>query len=67
MPRSLGREIGLLRKLVTHLEQRLLPFEEVTQTFLRREGLGHVREKGTALSPFACRGITRSPNLPTAS
>jgi hypothetical protein len=49
MPKSLGREIGLLRKLVAHLEQRLLPFEGVTQTFLRREGLGQVREKADGI------------------
>jgi hypothetical protein len=45
VPESLAREIGLLRTLATHLERRPLPFEKLTQEFLRREGLGHVREK----------------------
>jgi hypothetical protein len=45
MPESLAREIGLLRTLAAHLEQRPLPFEQVTQELLRREGLGHVRAK----------------------
>ena len=45
MPESLAREIGLLRTLATHLERRPLPFERLTQELLRREGLGHVREK----------------------
>jgi hypothetical protein len=45
MPGSLVREIGLLRTLAAHLEQRALPFEKLTQELLRREGLGHVREK----------------------
>ncbi|HZZ61224.1 MAG TPA: hypothetical protein VFE63_08630 [Roseiarcus sp.] len=45
MSESLGREIGLLRTLATHLEKRPLPFERLTQESLRREGLGYVREK----------------------
>jgi len=45
MPESLTRAIGLLRTLATHIERRPLPFEEVTQKLLHREGLGHVREK----------------------
>jgi hypothetical protein len=45
MPESLAREIGLLRTLATHLERRPRPFERLTQELLRREGLGHVREK----------------------
>jgi hypothetical protein len=45
MPESLAQEIGLLRTLATHLERRSLPFERLTQELLRREGLGHVREK----------------------
>ncbi len=45
MPTSLAREIGLLRTLATHLERRPLPFGRLTQELLRREGLGHVREK----------------------
>lgn len=44
MPKSLAREIGLLRKLTAHIERRSLPFETLTQELLRREGLGHVRE-----------------------
>ena len=43
-PGSLAHEIGLLRTLTTHLERRSLPFRSVTQDFLRKEGLGHVRE-----------------------
>ena len=49
MSESLAREIGLLRTLAAHLEQRLLPFEEITPEFLRREGLGHVREKADGI------------------
>ena len=49
MSESLAREIGLLQKLAAHLEQRRLPFEKVTQEFLRREGLGHVREKADGI------------------
>ncbi len=45
MPESLARETGLLRTLATHLERRPLPLEKLTQELLRREGLGHVREK----------------------
>lgn len=45
MPESLAREIGLLRTLAAHLERRPLPVERLTQELLRREGLGHVREK----------------------
>lgn len=45
MQDSLTREIGLLRTLATHLEGRPLPFESLTQELLRREGLGHVRQK----------------------
>ncbi|MBB5442708.1 MULTISPECIES: hypothetical protein [unclassified Paraburkholderia] len=45
MQESLTREIGLLRTLATHLEGRPLPFESLTQELLRREGLGHVRQK----------------------
>jgi hypothetical protein len=45
MPESLARETGLLRTLAAHLERRPLPFERLTQEFLRRERLGHVREK----------------------
>ena len=45
MAESWTREIGLLRTLATHLERRPLPFERLTQEFLRREGLGHAREK----------------------
>jgi hypothetical protein len=43
--KSLTREIGLLRRVATHLEWRLLPFETLTQELLRREGIGHAREK----------------------
>lgn len=45
MPASLAREIGLLRTLATHLERRPLSFKTLTQESLRREGLGHGREK----------------------
>ncbi|TWA89390.1 hypothetical protein FBZ96_1204 [Bradyrhizobium stylosanthis] len=45
MPQALTREVGLLRAIAGQLEQRPLPFEQVTQEFLRKEGLGHVREK----------------------
>lgn len=49
MPESLAREIGLLRTLARHLEWRPLPFERLTQELLRREGLGHVREKARGI------------------
>lgn len=44
MSDSLVRELGLLRALATHLDRRPLPPEGLTQGYLRREGLGHVRE-----------------------
>jgi hypothetical protein len=40
-----AREIGLLRTLMVNLERRALPPGGLTQEFLRREGLGHAREK----------------------
>ncbi len=40
MPETLPREVGLLRTIASHLEQRPLPFESMTQEFLRKEGLG---------------------------
>lgn len=46
---QLTREIGLLRTLAIHLERRAMPLERLTQEFLRREGLGHVREKDRKL------------------
>lgn len=45
MPNDLGRETGLLRDLVEHLELRPRPSGRITREFLRREGLGHVRRK----------------------
>jgi hypothetical protein len=50
MPESLAREIGLLRTLARHLEWRPLPFERLTQELLRREGLGHLREKAGGIT-----------------
>ena len=44
MSDPLVRELGLLRALATHLDRRPLPPEGLTQGYLRREGLGHVRE-----------------------
>lgn len=44
MSDPLVQELGLLRALATHLDRRSLPPEGLTQGYLRREGLGHVRE-----------------------
>lgn len=45
MPEALTREIGLLRTIASQIEERPLPFDQVTQEFLHKEGLGQVREK----------------------
>jgi hypothetical protein len=56
MPKSLAREIGLLRTLATHLERRPLPFGNVTQELLRGEGLGHVRESAGGITSIRMPG-----------
>lgn len=49
MATSPAREIGLLRTLAVHLERRALQFERLTQEILRKEGIGHAREKANGL------------------
>lgn len=49
MSQSLGREIGLLRTLASHLERRPLTLERLTPDFLHREHLGYVREKTNSI------------------
>jgi hypothetical protein len=56
MPESYAREIGLLRMLATHLERRPLPFEAVTQAYLRKERLGHVRENAGGVTSIGMPG-----------
>lgn len=56
MPESLAREIGLLRILVTHLEWRALTVDDLTQEFLRREGLGRVRRKSNGIICIRMQG-----------
>jgi hypothetical protein len=53
---SLAQVIGLLRTLATHLERRSLPFERLTQEFLLREGLGHVREEPDGITAIRMPG-----------
>lgn len=42
MSKSLAREVGLLRQIVTHLERLSLPLGGLTQELLLKEGLGRV-------------------------
>jgi len=58
---SLAREIGLLQTLSIHLERRSLPAEELTERFLRREGLGHAFEKGQSFIAIRTPGHKAFP------
>ncbi len=63
MPKSLTQEIDLLRTLASHLERRPLLFEKITQELLRREGLGHVREKRDGVIAIRAPGHLAFPKL----
>lgn len=56
MSETQAREIGLLRTIASHFEQRPLPLERVTQEFLLKEGLGHVRQKTGSLMSIRMPG-----------
>jgi hypothetical protein len=61
MPESLAREIGLLRTLAAHLEQRPLPFEVMTQELLRREGRA-ARHRARDFSLFRVERLRPPPD-----
>lgn len=56
MPESFAREIGLLRTLAANIERRSLPFEQVTQAFLQKEGLGRVHERAGGITSIRMPG-----------
>ncbi|MCP2221699.1 hypothetical protein [Bradyrhizobium elkanii] len=56
MPESFAQEIGLLRTLAANLEQRPLPFERITQEYLRKEGLGRVRQHANGITSLRMPG-----------